>query len=195
MHGTGRSWVSGLTGTAARGTPNHSQLIATASALVAELSTTLALLGAMIVEPVAVPVAEVRALSTKEAAKRLGVTPYTLADRVRRGELQARQDAKGGPYHFDAAELERYSALKQTGRLADRIAGPYIPGHDKLGITQAPAGAGHDTTRARRGGRRHNDHGRPVGTRRAPDKPGRSVCTLAPGLGAWGNDPPDDPEG
>ena len=193
MHGTGRSWVSGLTGTAARGTPNHSQLIATASALVAELSTTLALLGATIVEPVAVPVAEVRALSTKEAAKRLGCSPYTLAERVRRGDLAARQDARGGRYYFEPAELERYNALRQTGRLAARIPDAYSIGNDKLGTASVAAPTSHDATGGRGGARRDRQYGRAVGARRTPRKPASGACTLAPGKGAWSDD--EEPEG
>src|SRR5215475_12733541 len=140
MHGTRRSLGGGRSGTTVQALPSHAQLIARAVTLIAELSTTLAALGvaaeAVTVAPVVEEVAG--ALSTKEAAKRLGVTAYTLADRVRRGELQACQHMKRGRYSFEPAELERYRGLHQTGRVADRIADTYSAAYDQRRVASAP---------------------------------------------------------
>ena len=193
MHGTRRSVGGGTSDATARTLPSHAQLIARAVTLIAELSTTLAALGVAAESVIVAPVVEaVGALSTKEAAKRLGCSPYTLAERVRRGELHARQDAKGGPYYYDLEELERYSALKQTGRLAHRIPESYSTGYDQPGIPRVAVQTSHDATGGRRGARRDRQHGGPVGTRRARHKPASGACTLAPGKGAWSD---DDPEG
>src|SRR5262245_7370342 len=194
MHGTGRSVGGGRSDATTRALPSHAQLIARAVTLIAELSTTLAALGVAAEAVTLAPVVEevAGALSTKGAARRLGCSPYTVADRVRRGELRACQHMKRGRYYFDPAELERYSALHQTGRVANRIPESDVPGYDKLGIARVAAPTPHDATGGRRGARRDRQHGRPVGARRARREPASGACTLAPGAGAWSD---DDPEG
>lgn len=195
MHGTRRSLGGGTSGATARGLPSHAQLIARAVAIMAELSTTLAALGvaaeAVMVAPVIEEVAG--ALSTKEAAKRLGCSPHTVADRVRRGELQACQHMKRGRYSFEPAELERYRGLHQTGRVADRIADTYSAAYDQRRVASAPTRPRIDARGARPRARGDHEHGRAVGTRCARRKPTSGACTLAPGAGAWSGD--DEPEG
>src|SRR5262249_28589995 len=71
---------------------------------------------------------EVAALTTREAAKRLGCSPYTAADPVRRGEPQAWQHTPRGRYYFDPAELRRYVERHRVGRRPPEALLSYAPG-------------------------------------------------------------------
>lgn len=61
-----------------------------------------------------------RLVSAAEAARMLGVTPQTVARRVRAGELAPVVKGPGlrGAYLFDAEQIERAAAVKRSEAVA-----------------------------------------------------------------------------
>ena len=133
----------------------------------------------------------VRALSTKEAAARLGVTTYTVNEWCRLGLLGFRQDTPGGRRHFSEGDLAAYEAAHHAAPVAQPLADSYSPGHDRRRIPKAPPLARVDASRA--GGDPPSDdkHGRSVGTGSPRRKPLGAARPLAPGARAWRDPPPE----
>ncbi len=186
-----------------QGGGDRRQVLARVATLAAELVTIVGELstpGGQLPPPPPPPGLEHREkFSTREAADRLGVSSYTLREWVRRGWIQARQDASGGPYHFDAAELARYEREHQTDRVAERIAEPYTPGHDNAhGTARHSAQVESDTSAARGRAARDGKHDRAVGARRARRRPAGGASPNAPSAAAWAGWPPwpesDEPD-
>src|SRR5262245_56919110 len=148
-----------------RGDTNRARLIARALALIAELSTCVEALDAPQLEPVGVAMVEPElgpwtALSTRVAAHRLRISPYTLNELARRGVIPSRQDAKGGPRHFRPADLERYEA-EHTNRLANGSDQRYRTPHDTRRSLSPSAPARHDATATGSSAERDGDDRRP----------------------------------
>jgi len=137
---------------------------------------------------------ESRALSTREAARLLGVTVYTVNEWARCGRLRCRQDSPGGRRYFDPANIAAYKAEHTSGGLPDPLAAAYSPGDATTPTPRAPAEARVDASGPRGGTSSHPQHRRPVGARRAPRKPARALRPYSPGSGAWSK-PPGSPEG
>jgi len=136
----------------------------------------------------------VRALSTKEAAARLGVTTYTVNEWCRLGLLGFRQDTPGGRRHFSEGDLAAYEAAHHAAAVAKPVADSYSPAHDSRGIPQGPALARVDASRGRRGARGNQQHGRAMGAGGARRKPARATRPFSPGAGAWSK-PPEPSKG
>jgi predicted site-specific integrase-resolvase len=47
-------------------------------------------------------------MPTDEVAAMLGIVPKTVLKYMRGGRLSGRQYAKGGPYYFERADVERF---------------------------------------------------------------------------------------
>jgi hypothetical protein len=143
------------------------RLLARAATLIAELSTCVEALGASKLEPVVAAVGEPDvALSTRAAAHRLGIAPYTLNALARAGTIPARQDAPHGPRHFRPADLDAYEVRRTTGHLAGGVDSRYSRGHDDSRGRQGIAPpTQHDASRARGRSERLGDDGRPLGAR------------------------------
>ena len=187
MHGTGQDRGEGLSGRTARSEPNPARLIARAAALVAELSTCLVALGGVTLDP-PLPVAgiaEPAALSTKAAAKLLGVTPYTVNEWARLGRIRCRQDTPGGRRYWYAADLAAYEAEHQGARFAEGILQRYSSGDETQRSSRPSAQARANPTPTGVGPPRHPQHGRPVGTRKARRRPAGDGRPYAPGAHAW----------
>jgi len=203
MQGAGRKWGDGSRRPPDRGGPTQARLIARAYDLVGALTATLGTLAALGVDlapdasiDAALPSA---ALSTRAAAERLGVAPYTLNEWARSGRIPSRQDAPGGPRHYRAADLEAYEA-RRTG-VAIGIGQRYTPGHDdtRRGKGAAPP-ARADTSRASDGARRSGYDRIAMGARRSSNRPPSGASPCAPSSNAWAKarpwgDPDPEPEG
>jgi hypothetical protein len=171
---------------------NSERLAARVAALVAELTAYAGELPTA-VDNSAPAVAEPHALSTREAARLLGVTPYTLNEWARLGKVRARQDATGGRRYFDPADIAAYTADHTSGGLPDPLAGAYSSADGTQRSTRAPAQARVDASGTCGGPSCDPQHGRPVGARRTPGKPARNARPYAPGSHAWR--PPPEREG
>src|SRR5215510_14753318 len=124
---------------------NSARLLAQVAALVAELSAS----GTEL--PTQAGNSPPRALSTKEAALRLGVTPYTINEWCRLGLLGCRQDHPGGRRYFYPHHLAAYEQEHDSSQVASRLAEAYSAGHDTRRIASAPSEPRTDTSRTRRG--------------------------------------------
>jgi len=174
-----------------QGGGNLARLLAHVAALAAEVTAC----GGELPTPAENSPPAARALSTKEAAARLGVTPYTVNEWCRLGLLGFRQDTPGGRRHFSEGDLAAYEAAHHAAPVAQPLADSYSPGHGNHnggGIPQAPALARVDASAARRGARGNEQHSSAMGTRRARGKPARANRPFSPGAGAWC---PKKPEG
>lgn len=190
MHGAGRKWGEASMRPPDRGAAIPSRLLARAVALMGELSTCLVALGAQIEAPARASLPEA-ALSTKAAAERLGIAPYTLNDLARTGRIPSRQDTPGGPRHFRPTDLDAYEAAS----IATGIPRRYSAGDDISRSQSAPPPPRAHTARARDGAPDHPDDGRPLGARRARRRSVSSTRPYAPGAAAWRPPGAKDPEG
>ena len=171
---------------------NANRVIARAAALAAELAACVGELPTPGVE--SPPAVEERALSTKEAAKRLGVAPYTLNQWCRLGRMPFRQDTPGGRRYYQVADLAAYEAAHRTDEVVDGVPGAYSTRHDSRPAPRAPTGPRSDPSGARSGAAGESKHRRPVGTGRASRRPTRGTRPYAPGADAW-RAPPKEPKG
>jgi len=140
-----------------------------------------------------VAVEEPRALSTREAARLLGVSPYTVNEWARRGRLRCRQDSPGGRRYFDPANVAAYKAEHTCGGLPEPLDGAYSSPDAAKRTTRAAAKARVDASSASGGPPCHPQHRRPVGARHTPRKPARNGRPFTPGSSAWRQ--PPGPEG
>lgn len=133
------------------------------------------------------PTDEPRMLSTRDAARLLGVTPYTLNEWARLGRVRCRQDTPGGRRYFHRADLATYEAEHQGGGLPDTLHESYSCGDDNnpRGLTSAPAQPASNPSRASDRARSNGKHRRPVGARRTRHKPASAARPFAPGNAAW----------
>jgi len=177
------------------GAREQRRVLARAAALAAEL---VACVGELPTpednSPPAATATEARALSTKEAAARLGVTPYTVNDWCRRGLLGCRQDTPGGRRHFRERDLAEYEAAHERTVFALGIPDAYSSGHESQSTPRPAAQARVDASQPRNRPRRKPQHDCPVGTRRAPHRATRRERPYAPGAHLW-TEPPKEPEG
>lgn len=178
---------------------NHGQVLARAAALAAEL---LACVGELPTpEENSPPAIEERgALSTEEAARRLGVTPYTLREWARLGKVRARQDSPRGRRHFDPADIAAYKAEHTRGELPRALAGAYSAADEPRRSTRPPTEARVNTSGTRGGHSGYSEQRRPMGTRHPPGKLASRGRPFAPGIDAWSGQPrapktrPPEPE-
>ena len=110
-----------------------------------------------------------RVLSPKRVGALLGLSTYTVQEMIRRRELPS-VAVRGGRRGVRHVALVRLLEAGEAG-LAAPIAGAYSVAHDTIGIESPTPPARDVATRARPRARRGDDDGRPVGARRAPDKP------------------------
>src|SRR5215475_890767 len=184
MHGAGRKWGEASMRPPDRGAATPSRLIARAVALMGELSTCLVALGAQIEAPSTAAIPE-PALSTKTAAERLGIAPYTLNDLARTGRIPSRQDTPGGPRHFRPVDLDAYEAASIAAGIPRRYSASDDPGRSESPPPPPRANAA-------RAGNRAPDHandGRPLGARRARRRAARDARPYAPGAATWRRPP------
>lgn len=156
--------------------------------------------------PPPAPVDETPPLSTKQAARALGCSPWEVLARVRRGVLVGEQNARNGRWKFERAEIARYKREHSRGGFAAGIDPRYSSPHAETpGTSPAhphPAsarGARHsgrprvDATAARERPRGDVDDGRPVGARRPCRDAPRRDEPYAPGAAAWSGPAPPPP--
>src|SRR5262245_60428011 len=183
----GGSWGAPSSIPAPRGDANRNRLIARTAALLSELQGCVVALAAFGVEVPAPTAVDVEgALSTKAAAHRLGISPYTLNELARRGVIPSRQDAPRGPRHFRPTDLDAYEAERTSGQVAECASHRYSPTDVNIGRGQAtPPDARHNATAAGGGARRDGDDGGALGARQPTRRLARDVRPYAPGATAW----------
>jgi hypothetical protein len=137
------------------------------------------------VHPAPDPPVDGRLRSTKAAAAYLDCSEWELLDRARRGDLAGIQDKRGGRWHFELAELERYKHAHTRAAVANGADQRYTPPHEPHRRPRATARSRVDAAPARGRPQRDRDDRRPLGTRRTRRNPAGRDEPFAPGQAAW----------
>lgn len=136
---------------------------------------------------------EPRALSTREAARLLGVTPYTLNEWARLGRIRCRQDSPGGRRYWHRADLADY---EERHSILTPISHPSYSSRDgnKGRPSSDPTPARAHTSGICPAPQRDPDHGRQMGTRRARPRHVHHERPYTPGSATWRSPPtPEKP--